>query len=136
MRTVGDDASWRSGPLAGGWCVAEGNVPRKPRLLDAVREAIRFRHYSRQTEKAYVGWIRRYILLHGKRHPAAMGPDEVSRFLSSLAVERNVSPSTQNQALAALLFLYGQVRRIDLPWLTELVRTARGSGCSSAAGFV
>ena len=98
---------------------------RKPRLLDAVREAIRLRHYSRRTEKAYVGWIRRYILFHEKRHPGEMGAREVSRFLSSLAVDGNVSPSTQNQALAALLFLYGQVLEIELPWLTELVRASR-----------
>jgi hypothetical protein len=59
-----------------------------PRLLDRVREAIRARHYSRRTEKAYVAWIRRYILFHDKRHPADMGAPEVTRFLSSLAVER------------------------------------------------
>ena len=125
MRAARDDASWRSGPVAGAWCIGEGIVPRKPRLFDAVREAIRLRHYSRRTEKAYVGWTRRYILFHGKRHPAEMGADEVGRFLSSLAVEGNVSASTQNQALAALLFLYGQVLGIELPWLTELVCASR-----------
>ena len=125
MRAAREDASWRSGSASGAWCVGEGIVPRKPRLLDAVREAIRVRHYSRRTEKAYVGWIRRYILFRGKRHPADMGADEVARFLSSLAVEGNVSASTQNQALAALLFLYGQVRGIELPWMTELVRASR-----------
>jgi Phage integrase, N-terminal SAM-like domain len=67
------------------------------------------RHYSRRTERAYVGWIRRYVLFHGKRHPAEMGAQEVSRFLSWLAVEGRVTASTQNQALAALLFLYGPV---------------------------
>src|SRR4051812_20390720 len=106
MRAARDDAAWHDG-ASGGWCVGEGLVPRKPRLLDAVREALRLRHYSRQTEKAYVGWIRRYVLFHGKRHPAEMGADEGGRFLSSLAVDANVSASTQNQALAALLFLYG-----------------------------
>jgi len=100
-------------------------VPGKPRLLDAVREAIRLRHYSRRTEKAYVGWIRRYILFHGKRHPRDMGAEEVTRFLSALAIDAKVSASTQNQALAALLFLYGQVLGADLPWLGEMVRAGR-----------
>src|SRR5438552_565931 len=77
-----------------------------PRLLDRVRKRIRTRHYSRRTEKAYVGWIRRYILFHGRQHPREMGAEELSRFLSSLAVDAKVSASTQNQALAALLFLY------------------------------
>jgi integrase len=125
MRAPRDDASWRSGDVAGAWCIGEGLVPRKPRLLDAVREAIRLRHYSRRTEKAYVGWIRRYILFHGKRHPREMGADEVARFPSSLAVDGNVSASTQNQALAALLFLYRQLLGVDLPWLTEFVRASR-----------
>jgi integron integrase len=125
MRAAREDAFWWSAPIAGAWHVAEGVVPRKPRLLDAVRDAIRVRHYSRRTEKAYVCWIRRYILFHGKRHPAEMGADEVSRFLSSLAIEGNVSPSTQNQALAALLFLYTRVLGTELPWLTELVRASR-----------
>jgi integrase-like protein len=76
----------------------------KPRLLDRVREEIRSRHYSRRTEKAYVAWIRRYIFFHGKRHPLEMGGPEVSKFLTSLAVDGQVSASTQNQALSALLF--------------------------------
>jgi integrase len=71
----------------------------RPRLLDRVREAIRARHYSRRTEKAYVGWIKRYIFFHGKRHPADMGGAEVTRFLTTLAVDGRVSASTQNQAL-------------------------------------
>jgi hypothetical protein len=74
-----------------------------------VRQAIRTRHFSGRTEEAYVGWIRRYILFHGKRHPAEMGPAEITAFLTHLAVERRVSASTQNQALAALLFLYRHV---------------------------
>ncbi len=82
----------------------------KPRLLDRVRDAIRARHYSRRTEDAYVGWIRRYIFFHGKRHPAEMGAPEVARFLSSLAVDGHVAASTQNQALSALLFLDPQPR--------------------------
>ncbi len=98
----------------------------KPRLLDRVREAIRARHYSRRTEKTYVGWIRRYILFHGKRHPTEMGAAEVTRFLTSLAVAGNVAASTQNQALSALLFLYRDVLDQDLPWLDNVVR-AKGA---------
>jgi integrase len=97
----------------------------KPRLLDRVREALRARHYSRRTEKAYVAWSRRFILFHGKRHPAEMGGPEVTRFLTSLAVDGTVSASTQNQALAALLFLYRNVLGQDLPWLDEIVRAKR-----------
>ncbi|WP_175304622.1 integron integrase [Candidatus Nitrospira nitrificans] len=99
--------------------------PPPPRLLDRVRAAIRTRHYSRRTEKAYVGWIRRYILFHGKRHPAEMGASEVTRFLSSLAVEGQVAASTQNQAVSALLFLYREVLGQELPWLDEVIRARR-----------
>jgi integron integrase len=84
-----------------------------PKLLDRVREAVRLRHYSRRTEEAYVMWIRRFIVFHGKKHPSEMGGEEIARYLASLAVERNVSPSTQNQALSALLFLYRQVLGVD-----------------------
>ncbi len=80
-----------------------------PKLLDRVRAALRVRHYSPRTEESYVGWIRRFILYHGKRHPSSMGAGEVNAFLTSLAVEGNVSASTQNQALSALLFLYRSV---------------------------
>lgn len=83
--------------------------PKRPRLLDRAREAIRARHYSRRTEEAYIAWIRRYILFHGKRHPAEMGAAEITQFLTSLAVQRNVAAATQNQALSALLFLYREV---------------------------
>jgi integrase len=99
--------------------------PPKPRLLDRVREALRARHYSRRTEKAYVAWIRRYILFHHKRHPLEMGAPEITRFLSALAVEGNVAASTQNQALSALLFLYREVLDLDVPWLDDLVRAKR-----------
>jgi integrase len=99
--------------------------PAKPRLLDRVRAAARLRHYSRRTEAAYVAWIRRYIFFHGKRHPAEMGAAEVTRFLTSLAVEGHVAASTQNQALSALLFLYRDVLEVDLPWLDEVVRAKR-----------
>jgi integrase len=99
--------------------------PRAPKLLDRVREANRLRHGSRSTEKSYVGWIRRYILFHGKRHPAEMGAPEVIRFLSSQAVQGKVAASTQNQALSALLFLYRHVLHQDLPWLDGVVRAKR-----------
>lgn len=102
-----------------------GFLAPKPKLLDRVRDAIRARHYSRRTEKAYVHWIRRYVFFHGKRHPADMGAPEVSAFLTALAVEHRVSASTQNQALSALLFLYRAVLGVDLPWLDEVVRAKR-----------
>jgi len=98
---------------------------RQPRLLDRVREANRLRHGSRSTEKSYIGWIRRFILFHGKRHPAEMGAPEVAQFLSSLAVEGQVAASTQNQALSSLLFLYCYVLHQDLPWLDDVVRARR-----------
>jgi integron integrase len=96
-----------------------------PRLLDRVRQAIRTRHYSYRTEEAYVGWIRRFILFHHKRHPAEMGRHEIERFLTSLAVDRRVAASTQNQALAALLFLYKHVLSSDPGWLSDIVRAKR-----------
>jgi len=96
------------------------------RLLDQVRAAIHLRHYSRRTEKAYTSWIRsRFILFNGKQHPLEMGKAEVSRFLSQLAVEAKVSASTQNQALSAQHFLYGEVLNQDLGWLDETVRAKR-----------
>ncbi|HEV8657028.1 MAG TPA: integron integrase, partial [Thermoanaerobaculia bacterium] len=96
-----------------------------PRLLDRVRGALRARHYSPRTEESYVAWIRRFILYHGKCHPASMGRDEVNAFLTSLAVDEHVSASTQNQALSALLFLYRVVLEEPLPWMDELVRAQR-----------
>ena len=84
-----------------------------PKLLDRVRTTVRTRHYSPRTEEAYVGWIRRYILFHRKRHPADMRAPGIAAFLSWLAVDRHVSASTQNQALSAILFLYRDVLEID-----------------------
>ncbi len=101
------------------------DVPRQPKLLDRMRIHLRTRHYSIRTEQAYVDWARRFILFHGKRHPQEMGAAEVGAFLSHLAVERQVSASTQNQAKAALLYLYKQVLEIDLPWLEEVVQAKR-----------
>jgi integron integrase len=96
-----------------------------PRLLDQTRELIRIRHYSIRTEQAYVQWIRRFILFHGKQHPRHMGGPEVTAFLSDLAIKRNVSASTQNQALNAILFLYRDVLKISLPWLSEVQRAKK-----------
>jgi integron integrase len=95
---------------------------RKPKLLAEVRRELRVRRYARRTEKAYVGWIRRFVLFHGKRHPAEMGEAEVARFLSSLAEESKVSPSTQNQAASAILFLYRKVLKRDMRWIEEVAR--------------
>jgi integron integrase len=85
------------------------HAPSEPRLFDRVRQSARLRHLSARTEEAYLGWIRRFILFHGKRHPDGMGPPEVIAFLTHLAVERRVSARTQDQALAALVFLYRAV---------------------------
>ncbi|MDE2149253.1 MAG: integron integrase [Gammaproteobacteria bacterium] len=95
---------------------------KPPKLLDRMREALRVAHYSLRTEQAYVDWARRFILFHGKRHPREMGPAEVGAFLTHLATGRNVSASTQNQAKAALLFLYKRVLGVELPWLDEVVQ--------------
>src|SRR5690606_5259226 len=88
-------------------------VTRPPRLLEQVRIRCRTRHYSIRTERAYVGWARRFILANGRRHPRELGLAEVEAFLSSLAVRDGVAASTQNQALSALLFLYREVLGID-----------------------
>ncbi len=90
-----------------------------------IRAALAVRHFSRRTHKAYLGWIRRFILHNSRRHPANMGEEEVTAFLSHLALEKQVAASTQNQALAALLFLYRDVLKLDLPWLQGLVRAHR-----------
>ncbi len=97
----------------------------RPRLLDLVREAIRRRHYSDRTEEAYVHWVKRFILFSGKRHPVELGAAEVTAFLNHLVRERNVAASTQNQALAAILFLYKEVLAQPLPWLRELDHAKR-----------
>ncbi len=92
------------------------------KLLNDVRDLLRTRHYSYRTEQSYVYWIKRYIVFHQLKHPAAMGAGEVKAFLTDLAVEKTVSAATQNQALAALLFLYKEVLKIDLPWLGDIPR--------------
>jgi len=98
----------------------KSDTPKAPRLLDQVRERICVLHYSRSTEKTYLYWIRFYIHFHGLRHPRDMGAAEVEAFLSHLAAARDVSASTQNQAMHAVLFLYKQVLGVELPWLDNI----------------
>jgi integron integrase len=95
------------------------------RLLDQVRDKIRTLHYSRRTGKTYTHWIRKFINFHNNRHPKDMGAREIERFLTYLATHRNVSPSTQNQAFSALLFLYKQVLKIDLDRIQDVRRAKR-----------
>ena len=97
--------------------VAEEPPMDKPKLLDRVRGVLRVGRYSLRTEEAYLQWIRRFILFHRKRHPAEMGEEQISEFLTHLAAERNVAAATQNQALSALLFLYQQVLERKLQFL-------------------
>lgn len=96
-----------------------------PRLFEEVRRVLRLKHYSLRTEEVYLGWIRRFVLAHGRRHPRELGAAEVEHFLSGLAVQGKVAASTQNQALSALLFLYRQVLGIELPWMEGVVRAKR-----------
>lgn len=95
----------------------EGKNP--PKLLDQVRQKIRFLHYSRKTEQSYIHWIRRFILFHNKRHPKDMNGEEIASFLNYLANNENVAASTQNQALAAIIFLYKHIINIDVSEIPE-----------------
>ena len=118
------ESSHAAPPASGDTAVAAGPAnlgPAEPRLLDRVRREIRLRHYSIRTEGAYVDWIRRFIIFNDKRHPSELGPSEVAAFLTHLAVERRVAPSTQSQAKSAILFLYRVVLNAELPWLDEVV---------------
>ena len=99
--------------------------PQPPRLLDRLRAGIRVRHYSLRTEEAYVAWVRRFILFHHKRHPLKMGAPEINAFLTHLAVDCRVSASTQNQAFAALLFLYEKVLEAEPGQITGVIRAQR-----------
>ncbi len=96
-----------------------------PRLYDRVVEVLRARHYSRRTEQAYIHWIRRFILFHACAHPRELAEGDVNRFLTHLAVKENVASSTQNQALAALLFLYEHVLGQPLKRIEGVVRARR-----------
>lgn len=115
------------GTMEGPRVVVSVQSPHRERLplLDRVREEIRKRHYSLRTEEAYVAWIRRFVIFHGCRNPEDMGGADVEKFLSHLAVSREVAPSTQNQALGALLFLFRDVLRIRLDWLDGVVRAKK-----------
>jgi integron integrase len=99
--------------------------PDKPKLLDQVRDVMRRKHYSIRTEQSYIDWIRRFILFHGKRHPAQMAEAEVTAFLTHLARDGGVAASTQNQALSALLFLYKEVLKQELGWLENVERAKK-----------
>lgn len=105
------------------------HIPQSVRLLDQLREVLRYRHYSLRTEQAYLYWVRFFVRWHGRGgqmlHPRDMGADEIRAFLGMLANERKVSVSTHNQALSALLFLYREVLLINLPWLDDLQRPVR-----------
>jgi len=106
--------------------IAQKNlVAGKPKLLDQVRTFMRARRYSRRTEQAYLDWIRRFILFHGKRHPREMGESEIEQFLTHLVTERRVAPSTQNQAFCALLFFYQQFLERKLARLDGALRANR-----------
>lgn len=104
---------------------SSAGAPAAPRLLDQLRERIRYLHYSLRTEQAYVHWVRAFIRFNGMRHPKQLGAPEVQAFLSWLSAERRVSVSTHRQALSAVLFLYQHVFGQSLPWMTELERPQR-----------
>jgi integron integrase len=97
----------------------------RPRLLEQVRTHLKVNHYSKKTEEAYIGWIKRYILFHNKRHPNEMGKDEIQKFINHLAVEQNVSSSTQNQALQAILYLYKNILNNNVGWLDDIKHATR-----------
>lgn len=97
----------------------------KPKLLDQMRDEMRRRHLSLRTEQTYLHWVKRYILFHGKRHPQDMGEAEITAFLTHLAKDRRCSASTQNQALAAVLFLYRWILRMPLAWIDDFQRAKR-----------
>jgi integron integrase len=95
------------------------------KLLDKVKTEIRTRHYSRRTEQAYAGWIRKFVLFHNKKHPSEMGADEIRAFINNLATNHHVSSSTQNQALQGILFLYKNILKKEVGWIKEIKRSAR-----------
>lgn len=99
--------------------------PAEPKLLVQLRDRLRVKHYSIRTETQYLQWVKRFILYHGKRHPRELGEKEVEAFLTHLATVGNVSASTQNQALSALLFLYREILAVNLPWMDKVVRAKK-----------
>jgi integron integrase len=114
---------WPGSCLRGG--VMSAPPGSKSPLLESVRVALAVRHYSERTVEAYVGWVRRFVVFHHRQHPRLLGAREVERFLGHLAVDESVSSSTQNQALAALVFLYKEVLQKELGPLGELARAKR-----------
>jgi len=95
----------------------------KKKLLDIVRDKIRFKHYSISTEKTYVHWIKHYIFFHNKKHPIEMAKTEMEEYLTFLATQKRVSPTTQNQAFSAILFLYKEVLGVDtVEWNVQALR--------------
>jgi integron integrase len=100
-------------------------MAERPSLLEQVRQCMRLKHYSIRTERAYVDWIKRFILFHHKRHPKEMGTDEIRHFLSHLATDRTVAAATQNQSLCSLLFLYREVLGVELPYVEGIERARR-----------
>jgi integrase len=98
-----------------------------PKLLDQVRTVARIKHFSLSTERAYVGWIRRFILFHHKQHPMEMAETEIRQFISHLAVDAKISASTRTVALSALLFLYRDVLKRDLPYINHIERARRST---------
>ncbi len=107
------------------WNASMPTPSAAPKLLDVARDRIRTRHYSYRTETAYLLWIRQFVRFHRGRHPRELSGPDIEAFLSSLAVDRHVSASTQNQALAAILFLHREVLGIELDWLDRIVRAKR-----------
>src|SRR6266496_1744380 len=105
--------------------ITRAAASNKPKLLDQVRNVIRRKHYSIRTEQAYIDWIKRFIIYHGKRHPREMAEEEVADFLTHLARDLDVAASTQNQALSALLFLYKEVLRHEIGWLKKVERAKK-----------
>jgi integron integrase len=105
--------------------ISDKHAGPSPRLLDMVRARCRRLNYSVRTERAYAGWIRRFVLANDKRHPRELGAHEVEKFLTDLAVRGNVAASTQNQALSALIFLYREVLGLELPWMENVTRAKR-----------
>ena len=95
---------------------------KSPKLLERVSDKLRVKHYSIRTEQAYVGWIKRYIYFHGKRHPKDMGAQDIKAFLTHLAVVGKVAAATQNLAKSSLLFLYREVLEIELPCLDNITQ--------------
>jgi site-specific recombinase XerD len=98
---------------------------KKPDLLEQVRNVIRVKHYALNTERAYLPWIKRFILFHKKRHPASMGEREIGEFLTHLAVNRKVAADTQNQALNAIVFLYKHVLKKEIGDISNAQRAKK-----------